>query len=295
MIGEVLALVVAVCWAFTAVLYRKALRNTSYTVANLVRTTFAAMFLFVVVSLTVHQMSAMPLSLLSLLFLASITNLVIGDSLFFMSLKKVGVSRTQPISSSYPLFSMIPASLIIGERIGLSTTIGTLLIVIGIVMVSLTENKNTEVRSERLSTFRGVHFSIGAAICYSIGLTSYKLVLSSGEIDPTFATFIRMTAVIPILLVAVAVKGPRHMKELTKRDVAILAAGGILELGIGGLLLFQSLRLADASRVIPLSSTTPLFALALASQYTGEKILFRLVLGAILTVAGVMLITSSAI
>jgi DME family drug/metabolite transporter len=295
MIGEVLAIIVALCWAFTAVLYRKALRNTSYTVTNLVRTIFAAMFLLAVVSLTLRHVSAIPLSLLSLLLLASITNLVIGDTLFFMSLKKVGVSRTQPISSSYPLFSMIPASLIIGERIELLTVIGTILILIGIVIVSLTGNKNSELRSERVSTLRGVHFSIGAALCYSIGFTSYKLVLVSGAVDPTFATFIRMTAVIPILLVAVAIRGPRQMKKLTKRDIAILAVGGILELGVGGLLLFQSLRLADASRVIPLSSTTPLFALALASRYTGEKILFRLVLGAIITVAGVMLITSSAI
>jgi len=70
---------------------------------------------------------------------------------------------------------------------------------------------------------------------------------------------------------------------------------GVVELGIGGILLFESLKLGNASTTIPLSSTTPLFALVFAVQYAEEKMLKRLLIGTIITVAGIILVTSSAV
>ena len=92
----------------------------------------------------------------------------------------------------------------------------------------------------------------------------------------------------------VMIKKPDSLRSLGKRDVVRLAIGGILEVGIGGTLLFLSLKLGDASRTIPLLSTTPLFALVLAAQYAGEKMSPRLLIGTVVIVAGIVMIASSA-
>ena len=140
----------------------------------------------------------------------------------------------------------------------------------------------------------GTPYALGSAFCYAVGFITYKFAMTNGGIDPIFANCVRWLAVIPILVIVFMIKKPDRLRSLGKRDVATLAIGGILELGIGGTLLFVSLKLGDASRTIPLLSTTPLFTLVLAAQYAGEKMSLRLLIGTVITVAGIVIIASSA-
>lgn len=71
----------------------------------------------------------------------------------------------------------------------------------------------------------------------------------------------------------------------------MLAVAGVLALGVGGILLFLSLSLVDASIAIPLSSVSPLFSLMLAKRYSGERITPRIIMGAALIVVGVVLVS----
>jgi len=295
MISEILALIVAVVWAFPPLFYKKALLNVGYLTANLVRTVFGASFLLCVFLVTLHQFPKVAFGALSLLFLAGITNLVIADTLFFISLKKVGISRTQPISSSYPLFSMILAGVVLGEGITLSIIVGTPMIVLGIAIICLTGNENNKTPpSGAVPLLAGTPYALGSAICYALGFITYKFAMTNIGIDPIFANCVRYLAIIPTLMILVMIKKPDSLRSLGKRDVVRLAIGGILEVGIGGTLLFLSLKLGDASRTIPLLSTTPLFALVLAAQYAGEKMSPRLLIGTVVIVAGIVMIASSA-
>jgi len=295
MISEILALMVAVVWALPPLLYRKALPKVGYLEANLVRSAFGALFLLCVFLATFHQFPSVPLGALSLLFLAGITNLVIGDTLFFISLKRVGISRTQPIASSYPLFSMILAGVLLGEGITLSTIVGTPMIVLGIAIVSLTGNENNKtLHSGVVTFFTGTPYALGSAFCYAVGFITYKFAMADGGIDPIFATCVRYLAIIPTLMILVMVNKPNRVRSLGKRDVVRLAIGGILDVGIGGTLMFVSLKLGNASTTIPLMSVTPLFTLVLAAQYAGEKMSRRLLIGTVITVAGIVMVASSA-
>jgi drug/metabolite transporter (DMT)-like permease len=141
MIGEISALSAAICWAVAAVLYKKALRNTSILVANLVRTVFAALLLLVIFPATKGQSSIITFNQLALIIIAGIIGVVIGDTFYFMGLKKIGISRTQSISSSYPFYSMLLAAIFLNEELSFTVAIGTPLIVIGIILVSLSKNE----------------------------------------------------------------------------------------------------------------------------------------------------------
>ena len=292
MIGEILALSAALCYAVAAVLYKKALRNASYLSVNLVRTLFATLLLLATLPATQYHSSTITFNQLALIVIGSVFNLAIGDTLYYVGLKKIGVSRAQPISSSYPLYTMFLAALILDERLTLAVAVGTPLVVVGIALVSLNRNEKNNTALNGEATKLGVTSSIIAAAFWSIGLALIKMALNYPNTDPIFAAFISRAVALPFLLIAVIAVGElNQIRKLTRVDVTIPAAGGVLEIGLGAILLFSSLALIDASRAIPLSSISPLFSLVLASTYSGEKVVTKNVVGTILIVAGIILVT----
>jgi DME family drug/metabolite transporter len=291
MIGELAALSAAFCWALSAVLYKKVLQKTGYLAVNLVRSSFAVLFLLFLLPFIPLQSTVLTLNELGLLVFAAVTNLVIGDTFYFIGLKKVGVSRAQPISSSYPLYSMLLAALILNESLTVAVLIGTPLVVAGTIITSLASSDSGPDKSSK-SLLRGVLASIAAAMFWSVGLVTYKIALTGNDIDTSFATFIRTASILPFLLVMIiGARESSQLRKLSRIDTVALAVAGILALGVGGVLLFLSLSLIDAARAIPLSSISPLLSLVLARQYSGERVTIKVIIGTILIVTGVVLIT----
>ncbi|MCW3975522.1 MAG: DMT family transporter [Candidatus Bathyarchaeota archaeon] len=292
MIGEISALFAAICWAVAAVLYKKALRNTNILVANLVRTVFAALLLLVIFSATQGQSSTITFNQLALIIIAGIISVITGDTFYFMGLKKLGVSRTQSISSSYPFYSMLLAAMFLNEELSFTIAIGTPLIVVGIILVSLSKNERNDTNPNGTVKRSGVISPIVAAVFWSIGLITFKIVLNYGNIDPIFLTFISRIAILPFLFFAVVATGESNqLRKLAKNDIIILAIAGMLGIGLGTIFLFVSLALLDASIAIPLSSISPFLSLMLASLYAGEKMRPKIVIGTSLIVTGIILLT----
>ena len=148
MIGEILALSAALCWAISAVLYKKALYRFGYYATNFIRTFFATIFILGILPV-IHPFSlTLTFNLLILLFIGSVFNLIIGDTFYFRGLKKMGVSRTQSIASSYPFYSMILAAIFLKEGVTTPVIIGTPLIIGGIALISWSQYKENESNSE---------------------------------------------------------------------------------------------------------------------------------------------------
>jgi len=296
MIGEIAALLAALCWALSAVMYKNVLVKTSYLAANLVRSAFAVLFLILILPLVINQSSILSQEEYIVLAIGGITNLVVGDTMYFIGLKKVGVCQAQPITSSYPLAVMFLAALVLGEPLTSSILIGTPLIVVGVILISLGGNREGCDDSNSSQRAQGLAASVTAALFWSVGLTCYKFaLLDHSAFDPSlsiFVTVFRTTVILPFLITLVVVsKESKQVSMLSKKSVAILGAAGIIALGVGGILLFTSYSLINANIATPLSSISPLFSLVLARRYAGETTTVRVVLGAILIVTGVMLVS----
>jgi drug/metabolite transporter (DMT)-like permease len=291
MIGEFSALFASFCWALSAILYKKALEKERYILMNLLRSIFAALFLsfpLIIIQMQ-NQLSALVYNETLLLSFAALTGPVIGDTLYFIGLKKIGVSRTQSISSSYPLSSMLLASVFLHENITFTIFIGALLIVIGVILLTPVKN---EVNSNNSALTFLLATPILAALFWSISLITFKFVLNNSAVNPVFAVFVNRVAAVPLLfLAAAATKELNQTRKLTKTEVISIAIGGILGLGVGGMLVFLSLSLTTASKAIPLSSISPFFTLILATIYAKEKLEVKIVIGTILIVAGALLLT----
>lgn len=296
MIGEIAALLAAFCWALSAVMYKNVLGKTGYLAANLVRSAFAVLFLILVLPFVFNQSSILAPNEYLILAIGGITNLVIGDTLYFIGLKKVGVCQAQPISSSYPLYVMFFAAIVLGESLTSAVLVGTPMIVVGIIVISLGGNQENCDTSDSSSRIKGLVASVAAALFWSVGLTCYKFALLNHEtLDPALSTFVtvfRTSVILPFLLtLVIAGRETKQVTKLSRINIAALGAAGIIALGVGGILLFTSYSLIKANIATPLSSISPLFSLLLARQYAGEKTTIRNTVGAVLIVAGVVMVS----
>lgn len=287
MIGELAAVAAALCWAVSSVLYKKALFSVDPLVACTVRSLSAAAFLFLLVVGDINSFFRIDLWTLVLITVGVILGLFIGDILYFEALSKIAVSLAAPLSSTYPLYTVVFAYLLVKEPVGWGVAVGAVVIVAGTWLVSSTQN--IAQGAEKPST-RGVLTLLAAAPLWGLSMVIFKVAIESNNIIQVSA--LRMLLVSPMLLAAIVASGRgRHLRELCTKDIAILSVAGVLALGVGGILLLLSLTLTEASKTAPLSSTSPLFTVVLALALLKEKVTTRLLTGTGLIILGVCLVT----
>lgn len=137
--GEVLAFVAAILWGFVPILDKTALiGNVSPYLANLIRSLGALIFLTIVVLvLRDFDLEVFDAKRVSLLMTAGAIAGGLAMVIYYMALKSIGASKAVPITSIYPLFTVIFSAIILRESFDLvRVLLGTALIVIGIVLVS---------------------------------------------------------------------------------------------------------------------------------------------------------------
>jgi len=78
-----------------------------------------------------------------------------------------------------------------------------------------------------------------------------------------------------------------HFMKLKRKTWIILALGGIVGLVFGWVLLAISLSYTEASRAVPISSVSPLFATLIEAFFLKERVTVRIFAGAVLIVLGI--------
>ena len=104
--------------------------------------------------------------------------------LTFIGLQKIGTSRSQPLRNSYPLWSAMIAIVIMHEQASLAVLAGTLLVVIGVVLISW--------KPETVApSYRAWHilYSLGAGFLAGLAfpLRRYGLTITN---EPIFFSFV---------------------------------------------------------------------------------------------------------
>lgn len=133
-------------------------------------------------------------------------------------------------------------------------------------------------------------FALFAALCWGAAPIFGKLGLAKPS--PAVALTFRSLIITLIMLIwTLAAAGLREVGSLfASKSGLFIAAEGILASLIGHLAYYYALKYGEASRMVPIASSFPLFALAIAIPFLGERVSWDKVLGAILIVAGILLI-----
>lgn len=294
MIGELAALGAALSWTVSAMLYGKALQQTKPISANIVRlscTSAVLLILLIVVAGSVG-LGNLRLDVAVIAGVSGIIGLGLGDTLYMVSIKLMGVSRAVPITCTYPLFNLLWATFLIHEKLTVSLVLGALIIVLGIWFLTYgKENGDSEGQSRFL--LKGLAAALATAVLWSISIAMMGLAIKeTPRLNDALVINTIRTATIGALLLTLSpvIDRQRDFLKMKKGTLVTLIIGGLLALGLGWFLLAYSFVGIPESHAVPISSTTPLFSTLTAIALLHEKVTARNVLGSVIVVAGIFMI-----
>lgn len=282
--GELLAVISAFCWAGSASVYKKGLEGIDAWSGNLIRTGFAFLgfFFLMIANDTLFQSIAdMSLQLLFWLIFSAFFAFFLGDSLFFMALKGIGVSRTVPLSSTYPLFVVVWSFVIFKRPVSMLVVAGISLIIVAIRLIS-EEKEGVTVKGTGYQ--KGMVLAVLAAVLWSVSIVILDhLVLFL----PTEA-IAGFRFLITFLLISAVVSKTKF--QYNKRSLLWIGAGGVAILVLGNYSFLEGIRLAGSANVAAISSVYPVISVFLAALFLKEKLTLRIMGGALFTFLGIMII-----
>ncbi|MGD9395548.1 MAG: DMT family transporter [Candidatus Thorarchaeota archaeon] len=220
---------------------------------------------------------------------ASVTiGIVIGDIAFLTAQERVGVSYAYLIATTYPIFTYIIAIFVVDEILLWTRFLGIFLAVSGVMLI--TRAQATSQNEEESSSFdrNGFLLALFTALCWSAG--SVLLQIGVAEVDPVDANFVRMIfgagIIAPLFLGMVR----RGMPKPTRKATKIVLAAAFFGMAWGSLFYTYAVKMIGASVASVLGSVSPLFALPISIFFLKEKFSVMSILGALLTVSGVILV-----
>jgi len=295
MIGELAALGAAICWTVSAVLYKEVLLRAKPISANIVRcvcTSVVLVFCLVVMG-KFGVLMDLPLYAVVLAGISGIIGLGLGDTLYMVSLKLVGVARAVPITCIYPLFNLLFAVFLQGEAVTFYVVFGTVAIVFGVWLLSREEKSASELKKKVL--VKGVAYALATAIIWAVSITMINMAVKlpeKGGLDTALAINTIRVGAVAVFLLASAPITDREFSflKMHRKTLVALVFGGIVALAFGWFLLTYSFLYTSESQAVPISSTTPLFATVSGIVFLRERVTAKNVAGSILVVVGVFLI-----
>jgi len=296
MIGEFAALGAALSWTISAVLYKEALQKTKPISANIVRLVCTSMILVACLAVIGKFGVLMNLSMYAV-FLASVSGIIglgLGDTLYMVSLKFIGVARAVPITCTYPLFNLLWAVFLLGEPVTFPAVLGAVVIVFGIWLLGK-EKEKSAVEVQRKVLVRGVASALATAMLWSVSIAMIDMAVTlpeTGNLDNALAINTLRTASIAVSLLALSPLIDRNFGflKVQRKTFAALLLGGIVALGLGWFLLAFSFINTPEARAVPISSTTPFFSTLSAIVFLRERVTIENAVGSIMIVIGIFLI-----
>jgi uncharacterized membrane protein len=280
---QLLALASALCSAVSTMLIQRGLRHANFYAGFWINIVVGMIGLWSVVLLMVpadaYHWSAVPYFVLS-----GVVGTAAGRLFRVVAIEKVGAPVAASINNLSPFIASGLAILLLGERVTLPILLGTLVIVLGTILLS---------QSGRHVGFRVRHllYPLLSASCFGVVAILRKLGL--GHAGPLFDSAINNTAAMVAATVFVLASGKREALVCNGRSLLYFIGGGIAE-NTGVFLVLVALGFGEVSVVTPLAGTAPLFVLLLTVLFLGgEQLSGRIVVGAVFIVLGVFLLTGA--
>ena len=291
MLGELAALGAALCWTVSAALYKVALSDAKPVSANISRCISTTVFFIACLGVTgrLQYLAALRLDSLLLAGVSGVIGLCVGDTLYMLSLKLVGVSRAVPVTCTYPLFTMLFEALFFSNQITLFVLLGAVLIIVGIWLISQGKGKLTGMARSVL--FKGILVAFVTAVAWGMSIAFMDKALTLSKLGVLDAAFVVNTVRLSATTLTLLAISPFFVRQfgflkLKRRTWVILALGGIVALGLGWVLLAVSLLDIPASYAVPISSVSPLFATLSGAFLLKERVTTRIFVGSIFIVSG---------
>jgi drug/metabolite transporter (DMT)-like permease len=283
-VGALCATGSALTWAVISLLVRSLSPAFNSVALNALRSTVGSVLIVAWIAAVdglggLTDMSARAVWLLAISVVLAVG---LGDTIFFESVKWLGLVRAMTVSTIYPLFAALLAAVLLGEAPTMQVSVGGLLTLAGLVLT--VRAKGGEVPAH--GRFRlGLVAALVAALAWAVSVILLKPALE--EVDAVRSQAIRLPLAAAMLWVtpwAWSVRRP--LREQGRAGLWRLFALGALSTA-SSILFVAGVQYAGVAVATVLSSTAPIFALPLGFFFLGERVAPLAVAGIVLTIIGI--------
>ncbi|MFW6384070.1 MAG: EamA family transporter [Halodesulfurarchaeum sp.] len=287
-----LALVPALIWGYTPVLDKRgmALDATPVQASIVVVVTDLSLFLIALLVLRGPALlDGLDPAIAGLFLLSGVAGTALGRLTVFEGVDRVGASVNSAAVSARPLFAAMFGFGLLGESITLSTGVGIVILVVGLVLLSV--SKGGDVSGWQA---RDLLYPLGSGALFALGNVIRRFGLGTGGADVLQAVALNEAGALLAFLAYGALGGTVAFHTTDRKAYGYFAASGSLT-AVALLAMFGALAL-PAGRVAiveSLGATAPLFTTLFAWLFLRdlERVTGGVVTGASLVVLGVLFVT----
>lgn len=302
--GELISIGVAFSWTATALLSEFGSKRLGNLTLNVLRMLLAILFSLVLFGVVTG--SPLPpgasAEAAGWMLLSGLVGYVIGDFCLFQCYIIIGSRYGQLFMTLAPLAAALMAWLTLGQQMKAISIVAMLVTLLGIGISVLGRGEHHKV-SLKLP-LNGVLFAIGAAVCQGVGLVLSKIGMDHYEtttmaeagipdwIVPFSANFYRCIAgIIGFLFLLWVANGLDHLREAMhdRKGLTVATATTIFGPFVGVGFSLMAVQYTSAGIASTLMAMTPIIILLPSYWLFHEKITWRAVLGAVISVCGVSL------
>lgn len=289
-IGEIIALLTALCWAVTSTAFEYAGKRIGSSAVNLWRLliAFVVLTLYNAVTTGGWMHLGLPASQVFLLVISGLIGFVIGDLFLFESFLIVGARISMLIMALSPPMSALIGYVVLGEAMTPMAVAGMGVTFLGIALVILGKGQGEKIQLSH--PVKGILFAFLGAVGQSVGLLFSKL----GMVGLTAfeASQYRVLAGIAGFVVVLGLQ--RKLGEFWRgardgRGMAATSLGAFFGPFLGVSLSLMAIRLTSLGIASTLMSIVPVLLIPVSVFVFKERVKLKEALGAVIAVAGVAL------
>jgi drug/metabolite transporter (DMT)-like permease len=290
-LGEFAALSAAFLWALASAVYSKLGKTLSPLLLNLSKGWVAVLLLSITILIQSESIPAIPITPLIELSLSGAIGIGIGDTLYFETLRRLGVRLTLLLGVLTPSITAVLALLLLQESLSGWAWLGMILTLAGIAWV-IQERSSGGDSGGRSQTQYGLILGFIAVLIFAASALLSRDALATTSVTPLWSALIRLGAGTLSLTIAVMFR-PRTLKQwktLGQKAVGLpLVGAAFLGTYLGIWLQQIGFKYAPAGIAQTMLATSPLFILGLA-RLAGQKVTVQSWVGSAIALAGVSLL-----
>ena len=301
-IGELISIGVAFSWTATALLSEFGSKRLGNLTLNVLRMGLALLFSLVLFGVVTGSPlpAGVPAEACGWMLLSGLVGYVIGDFCLFQCYILIGSRFGQLFMTLAPLSAALMAWITLGQQMKPMSIVAMLVTLFGI-GISVLGRGNHHMVSLKLP-LNGVLFAIGAAMCQGIGLVLSKIGMDHYDVAamakagvsewliPFSANFYRCIAgIIGFTILLYFRDGIGHLREAMhdRKGLSVAIATTIFGPFVGVGFSLMAVQYTAAGIASTLMAMTPIIILLPSNWLFHEKITWKAVLGAFISVIGV--------
>jgi len=297
-LGEIIALVTAVAWTATGLAFQQATRRAGSISVNIIRL-LIAFGIYAVVSFFIRGMFfPMDASKFNWIWLSisGLVGFVFGDYFLFKSYELISVRISMLVFSLSPPFAALISWFTLGEVMSFKAIMAMGITLAGIVLV-VTEKKKLDDQKQGIKNglkfsfpIKGLVFALLGTIGQATGLVLSKYGMR--DYDVFAATQIRVIAgsIGFVLLITYIKRWPKVKEALVnKAAMKFITIGAIFGPFIGVYLSLLAITYTSVGIASTIMAIIPVMIIPPAIIFLKEKVTVKEVIGAFITVGGVVL------